>query len=101
MRFHPRNKRVLVRPTPPIQETKSGLILTETGPDVMGEVVEKAEDVTDLEVGETIIFPTFVGQEIRLQDERFLVMNEEDVTAIVTADPVNCPYCRRPLEANS
>lgn len=98
MRLHPIGSRVLVRPIAPAEETASGLTLVmERGPDVLGEVVAIGEAVDEVLVGETVIFPGWVGQELRWDDERFILLDAPDLAGVVTADPVECPYCRRPL----
>lgn len=99
--LHPVRRRVLIRPVMPSNESESGLTLVRNyQPIVMGDVVAVGEDVKDVLIGERVLFSDTVGQEVRLDEgQAMLLMDERDVSAVLTADPEACPYCRRPLEA--
>lgn len=89
--------RVLVRPTP--QEppkTESGIQLADAyyyAPEVRGTVVQlgtgpRAEDGSILphlvSIGDDVIFPAEAGHDVVLGGERFIVLRELDLQAILT-----------------
>ena len=81
----PLGDRVLVKPDAAVSETKSGLALVEDWPqETTGVITALGAGVReDLRVGDHILFPQSVGQELNLEDARFFVMRERDVLAIL------------------
>lgn len=84
--FVPLSGRVLIEPIEPDRTTESGLVLVEDRkPETMGIVVAVDADATDhqVSVGDTVLFSWVSGQEIMLDDARYLIMPETDLLAIV------------------
>lgn len=96
--LNPLGDRILVRPEANPTETASGLHLVEhRKPEMMGEVVKVAERIAgecpecghtlyrtpQVEVGDSIVFSWTAGQEIYVDDERFFLMRESDVLAVL------------------
>ena len=48
-----------------------------------GVVIEKASKVESVEVGDRIFFGKYVGAPIKLEGENYLMMNEDDIKAIL------------------
>lgn len=82
----PLRDRVLIRPVARPDLTPSGLHLAEhTKPDEIGTVVAVGHAVHSCVVGDVVLFSWTAGQEIWLHDtdERFLLMREDDLLAVV------------------
>lgn len=98
--LHPVQDRVLVRPIIKSDERPSGLIVVEYDPGVTsGTVAACGPEVTAVMPGEVVIFPRYAGQEVSYESGVFILLAQEDISAVVTADPTECPLCSRPLEA--
>ena len=104
MQFYPLKAKVLVKPIEPSKETESGLVLVyEAGPPVTGTVVAIGPDVgeDELAVGHTVLFSPYVGQDVNVNDTRYLLLEFADISAVVTADAAEtCPTCGRVMESN-
>ena len=86
--IQPMGARVLIRPAQKENKTNSGLILPETAKEKPQQGTVEAvggEDdmLTDLAVGDTVIFPKYSGSEIKMGDVEYLIMDEGDVLARV------------------
>ncbi len=86
--IQPMGARVLIRPTQKENKTNSGLILPETAKEKPQQGVVEAigsEDdmLTDLAVGDTVIFPKYSGSELKMDGVEYLIMDEGDVLARV------------------
>ena len=100
MTFHPLGTRILVRPEQLEQPGTITLVRSYEPPAVMGTVVVVGPETTEVNPGERVIFSPHVGQEIRIDDETLLIVYESDLSAVVTGDLTECPYCQTPLEAH-
>lgn len=96
--IQPLHDRVLIKPIVNPTETDSGLHLVEHAkPETHGTVVATSSHVgieccecgqrqwrpAAVKPGDHVIFSWDVGQEILMNDERFLLMREEDITAVL------------------
>ena len=94
----PLGDRILIRPEANPDMTESGLHLVEhRKPETMGEVVtiperiahdcpecgHKLFRVPDVKVGDTVLFSWQSGQEIYIEDERYFLMRESDILAVL------------------
>lgn len=98
----PLGSRIFVRPLSRPTQTSGGLHLPDVAndlPDTMGVVVAVGDKVENVLVGEQVIFSAYVGQEVYFDDEKHIVIDSDDIVAVVTADLTECPFCRRELEA--
>jgi chaperonin GroES len=88
--------RVLVRPAPvKVPTTESGITLAESyyyAPEVRGTVLAlgdgpRAEDGTllphSVAIGDDVIFPAEAGHDVCIGTERFIVLREDDLQAVV------------------
>jgi len=86
--IQPMGARVLIRPSQKENKTNSGLILPETAKEKPQQGTVEAiggEDdmLTNLAVGDTVIFPKYSGSEIKMDGVEYLIMDEGDVLARV------------------
>jgi chaperonin GroES len=85
--LQPLGARVLVKITPEETTTKSGLVLPDTAKEKpqRGEVVAIGEDeeMINVTVGDTVLFPKYTGTEFKIEDEDYLVIESGDLLAIV------------------
>ena len=85
--FIPLGDRVLVRPAQRPEQTESGLFVSEhRKPDTAGWIAAIGPAVHHnpcVKVGDYVVFSWQSGQEFLLADERFLIMREADLLAVV------------------
>lgn len=88
MKIRPIGERVLVKLVKMEEKTASGIILPGAGdkdkPNY-GEVVAlgKGDKIEGINVGDKIVYAKFAGTEIKDGDEKYLVLNIEDVLAVI------------------
>ena len=97
MKLRPLNDRLIVKPLPKEEVTKSGIILPETldkERSEQGEVVaigpgklldDGKRSVMDVKVGDKVMFKKYAPDEIKLEDQEYLVISEYDVLAVLEA----------------
>ncbi len=92
--IRPLNDRILVKRLEAESKTKGGIVLPETakekpkkgeviavGP---GKVLENGKRQSlELKKGDKIIFESYAGTEIKIEDEEYLLMKEDDVLGII------------------
>lgn len=94
MQVRPLHDRILVKRLSEEERTKGGIIIPDTAKEkpAQGEVVavgtgRRTEDgkVMQLEVkkGDKILFGKYAGTEIKVENEDYLIMREEDVLGIL------------------
>ena len=76
MNIKPLADRVLVKPAPVEEKTISGIII----PDSAKEKPLKGEV---LAVGNQVLFGKYAGTELELEGEKYLIMRQSDILAIV------------------
>jgi chaperonin GroES len=86
MQIEPLGARVLIQPVEKEAVTASGIILPETAKEKPQEGLIKAvgseeEMLTDLAVGDKVLFPKYTGNEIKIDGEDYILMDEGDVLA--------------------
>ncbi len=92
--IRPLGERVVVKPTPSEEVTKSGIVL----PDSAKEKPQEAEVVAvgsgrlldngtkvaiDLKVGDKILFSKYAGNEVKIDDVEYLILREADVLGVI------------------
>ena len=93
MKLKPLADRVVLKQSTPEEKTKSGIILTSTsqekpqqaeviavGP---GGVVDGKEVVMNVKPGDMVIFSKYAGNEVKLDDEEYIIVKQSDILAIV------------------
>lgn len=90
----PLGDRVVVRPTEQETTTASGLVLPETAKEKpqQGVVIaagpgRRDDDgkriAMDVEVGNSVLYAKYAGTEIKIDNEKLLILKETDILAIV------------------
>ncbi len=85
MKIEPLGARVLIRPMDEEQTIAGGkLVLPDTAKQkpqqgTVEAIGSEEEMMTDLAVGDKVIFPKYTGTEIKLEGVDYLIMDESDV----------------------
>ncbi|WP_027356595.1 co-chaperone GroES [Desulfofundulus thermocisternus] len=94
MKIRPLGERVVVKPLPSEEKTKGGIVLPETakekpqegeviavGP---GRLLDNGTRVpVDLKVGDRVLFSKYAGNEVKIDDEEYLIMREADILGVI------------------
>ncbi len=89
----PIGDRVIVKPEPEEEKTKSGIVLPETAKEKSqegtviavgpGRVLDNGQKTPiEVKVGDKIIYSKYGGTEIKIDDEEYIILNERDILAI-------------------
>lgn len=87
--MRPINDRVVVKPAPAEEMTKGGIIIPDTAKEKpqRGEVVAvgpgKEGNLMTVQVGDTVLYGKYAGQELQYKGEDFLIMREDDILVIL------------------
>ncbi|MEO8246880.1 MAG: co-chaperone GroES [Chloroflexota bacterium] len=90
----PLGDRLVVKPTPREEMTKSGLVLPDTakerpqegtvlaaGP---GRILDDgSREAMDVAVGQKILFQKYAGTEFKLEEDELLILSQKDVLAVI------------------
>jgi len=93
-KVRPLHDRVIVRRLDEEEKSAGGIIIPDTAKEkpIQGKVVAVGKgkildngDVRPLDVkaGDTVIFSTYAGTEIKLDGDKFLMMREDDILGVV------------------
>ena len=93
-KLRPLGDRVVVKPSPKEEVTKSGLVLPETakerpqegtivavGP---GRLEEGKRVALDVKEGDKVLYAKYAGTEVKIDEEDLLIMSEKDILAVVS-----------------
>jgi chaperonin GroES len=93
LKLRPLADRVVVKPLPREEVTKSGIVLPDTAKEKPqeGEVIAagpgRLEDgqrqPMDVKVGDRVLYAKYAGTEFKLEDEELLILSEKDILAVV------------------
>jgi len=89
MKVRPLADRVLVLPAPAEEKTIGGIIIPDTAKEKpqRGEVVAVGTGTKDeemvLKVGDTVLYGKYSGTELEVDGEKYLMMRQTDVLAVV------------------
>ena len=89
MNIQPLSDRVLIAPAPAEEKTIGGIIIPDTAKEktLQGKVVAVGEGKKDepmvLKAGDTVLYGKYAGTEIEYEGEKYLVMRQSDVVAIL------------------
>jgi chaperonin GroES len=92
--IRPLGDRIVVKPTPSEEKTKSGIVLPETAKEKpqegeviavgSGRLLETGQRVPiDLKAGDKILFSKYAGNEVKIDDADYLIMRETDVLGVI------------------
>ena len=89
MNIKPLADRVLVKPVAAEEKTALGIIIPDTAKEkpLKGEVLAIGNGTKDEEmvvkVGDTVLYGKYVGTELELDGEKYLIMRQSDILAII------------------
>ena len=89
MNIKPLADRVLVKPAAAEEKTVAGIIIPDTAKEkpLKGEVLAVGNGTKDeemvLKVGDTVIYGKYSGNEVELDGEKYLIMRQSDVLAVL------------------
>ena len=86
MKVKPLENRILIKPREAEEKTEGGIYLPETASKEkpqQGEVIAVGPDFKELKKGDRVIFAKYGGTEIKIEDDEYLVLGEDDVLAII------------------
>ena len=89
----PLGDRVVVKPEPAEEKTKSGIVLPDTAKEKpqegtivavgTGRILDNGQRVPlEVKVGDRIIYSKYGGTEVKLNNEEYIILNERDILAI-------------------
>ncbi|BGE81977.1 co-chaperonin GroES [Staphylococcus petrasii] len=90
----PLGSRVIIERKEQEQTTKSGIVLTDSAKEKSnegvviavgsGRVLDNGEKIApEVKEGDTVVFQEYAGTEVKRGDETYLILNEEDLLAII------------------
>lgn len=84
--IEPLGARVLLKPIEGESQTPGGVLLPDTAKEkpqqgTVEAIGDKEEMVTDLKVGDRVLFPKYTGTEIKYEGETYLLMDEDSILA--------------------
>lgn len=89
MNIRPLADRVLIKPAPAEEKTVGGIIIPDTAKEkpLQGEVLAAGNGTKDeemvLKAGDTVLYGKYSGTEVELDGEKYLIMRQSDVLAII------------------
>ncbi len=85
MSFRPLGKRVLLERTKVEEKTVSGIILVDSAKEKphTAEVKAIGSEVTELKVGDTVVFEQYRGTEFKLDGVDYLVVDIENIIGVM------------------
>ena len=90
----PLGDRLVIRPTPREEMTKSGIVLPDTAKERPQEgtilavgpgrtLDDGSKEPIEVSVGQKVLFQKYAGTEFKLEEEELLILSQKDVLAIV------------------
>ena len=85
----PLHDRVIVKPAEKAEKTAGGIIIPDTAQEKpqKGEVIAvgdgKKDEPLTVKVGDSVLFGKYTGTEIEIEDEKYLLLRESDIFAII------------------
>jgi len=94
MKLKPIGDKIIVERIEPENKTKGGIVLPDNAKEKPkegkiiaigeGKLMDNGSRVTpSVKVGERVIFTSFAGSEVKIDAKEYLIMNEEDILAVV------------------
>ena len=93
-KLRPLGDRVVIKPTPREEMTKSGIVLPDTAKEKPqeGEILsvgpgkvldDGSRSAMDVAVGQKVLYAKYAGTEFKVEGEELLIVSEKDILAIV------------------
>jgi chaperonin GroES len=94
MKYRPLGDRLLVKPNPSEEKTKSGIVLPDSAKEKpqegkviaagKGAIDEKGNKIPmEVKVGDVVLYSKYSGTEVKIDNQEHLIIKESDVLAIV------------------
>lgn len=89
MNIKPLADRVLIKPAPAEEKTAGGIIIPDTAKEkpLQGEVLATGKGTKDeemvLKTGDTVLYGKYAGTEVELDGEKYIIMRQSDVLAVL------------------
>ena len=89
MNIKPLADRALIKPAPAEEKTAGGIIIPDTAKEkpLQGEVLAAGNGTKDeemvLKAGDTVLYGKYAGTEVELDGEKYLIMRQSDVLAVL------------------
>ena len=95
-KLRPLGDRVVVKPTPREEMTKSGIVLPDTAKEKPQEgtilaagpgriLDDGTRETMDVKVGDKVLYAKYAGTEFKVDGEELLIVSQKDILAIVEA----------------
>ncbi len=93
-KLRPLGDRVVIKPTPREEMTKSGIVLPDTAKEKPqeGEVLavgpgrkldNGSTEAMDLKVGDKVLYAKYAGTEFKVDSDELLIVSQKDILAVV------------------
>jgi chaperonin GroES len=93
-KLRPLGDRVVIKPTPREEMTKSGIVLPDTAKEKPqeGEIVaigpgrtldDGKREAMDVQVGQKVLYAKYAGTEFKVESDELLIVSQKDILAIV------------------
>ena len=90
----PLGDRLVVKPTPREEMTKSGIVLPDTAKERPQEgtilsvgpgrtLDDGSREAIEVEVGQKVLFQKYAGTEFKLDEEELLILSQKDILAVI------------------
>lgn len=92
MKIRPLGDRVVLKDAEVMEKTASGIILTGSAKEkpqfaeviaVGSGIVDGKEVKMEVKVGDKVIYSKYAGTEVKLEDEEYIVIKQEDIVGIL------------------
>ena len=92
MNIKPLGERVVIKKLEAEQTTKSGILLPDSAKEIPegavvvavgpGAVVDGKRVEMEVKVGDKVLYSKYAGTEVKLSDEEYIILKQEDILAI-------------------
>jgi chaperonin GroES len=93
-KLRPLGDRVVIKPTPREEMTKSGIVLPDTAKEKPqeGEIIaagpgritdDGSREPMDVKVGDKVLYAKYAGTEFKVESDELLILSQKDILAIV------------------
>ena len=93
-KLKPLGDRVVIKPTPREEMTKSGIVLPDTAKEKPqeGEIIavgpgrtldDGKREAMDVQVGQKVLYAKYAGTEFKVEGDELLIVSQKDILAVV------------------
>ena len=95
-KLRPLGDRVVIKPTPREEMTKSGIVLPDTAKEKPqeGEILavgpgkfldDGKREAIDVAIGDKVLYAKYAGTEFKVEEQELLILSQKDILAVVEA----------------